>query len=126
MGAPIGVAALERSGSDHGTRRHAGQEAVVAAPAGLVVPADRAQTPSTPPSVTVSPPSSLTREGAGMSTLQPEYLRASVRKPVSPYEVKAGTIIPAVMLIAINSNLPGQITGQVRENVYDSDTGSTC
>jgi hypothetical protein len=64
MGAPIGVAALERSRSDHGTRRHAGQEAVVAAPAGLVVPADRAQTPSTPPSVTVSPPSSLTREGA--------------------------------------------------------------
>jgi hypothetical protein len=58
-----------------------------------------------------------------MSTLQPEYLRASVRKPVSPFEVKAGTIIPAVMLIAINSNLPGQITGQVRKNVYDSDTG---
>ena len=43
--------------------------------------------------------------------------------PVSPYEVKAGTIIPAVMLGAINSDLPGQILGQVRENVYDSDTG---
>jgi type IV secretion system protein VirB10 len=58
-----------------------------------------------------------------MSNLPPEYLRASVRKPVSAYEVKAGTIIPAVMLTAINSDLPGQITGQVRENVYDSDTG---
>jgi len=55
--------------------------------------------------------------------LPPEYLRASVRMPVSPYEVKAGTIIPAVMLGAINSDLPGQIVGQVRENVYDSDTG---
>src|SRR5437667_2555878 len=43
--------------------------------------------------------------------------------PVSPYEVNAGTIIPAVMLGAINSDLPGQILGQVRENVYDSDTG---
>jgi hypothetical protein len=43
--------------------------------------------------------------------------------PASPYEVKAGTIIPAVMLGAINSDLPGQILGQVRENVYDSDTG---
>src|SRR3989442_15774362 len=41
--------------------------------------------------------------------------------PVSPYEVKA--IVPAVMLGAINSDLPGQILGQVRENVYDSDTG---
>jgi type IV secretion system protein VirB10 len=42
---------------------------------------------------------------------------------VSPYEVKAGTIIPAVMLSAVSSDLPGQILGQVREHVYDSDTG---
>ena len=27
------------------------------------------------------------------------------------------------MLTAINSDLPGQVTGQVRENVYDSGTG---
>ena len=46
-----------------------------------------------------------------------------MRKPLSPYEIKAGTIIPAVVLTAINSDLPGQITGQVRENVSDSDTG---
>ena len=58
-----------------------------------------------------------------MSKLPPEYLRASVRKPMSPYEEKAGTIIPAVMLTAISSDLPGQITCQVRENVYDIDTG---
>jgi len=57
------------------------------------------------------------------NNLPPEYLRASVRRPVSAYEVKAGTIIPAVMLGAINSDLPGQILGQVRENIYDSDTG---
>src|SRR5438128_8290626 len=43
--------------------------------------------------------------------------------PASPYEVKAGTIIPAVMLGAVNSDLPGQILGQVRENVHDSETG---
>src|SRR5438552_2093750 len=43
--------------------------------------------------------------------------------PVSPYEVKAGTIIPADMLSAINSYLAGQILGQLRENVYDSDAG---
>ena len=55
--------------------------------------------------------------------MPPEYLRASLRMPVSLYEAEAGTIIPAVMLGAINSDLPGQILGQVRENVYDSDTG---
>jgi type IV secretion system protein VirB10 len=53
--------------------------------------------------------------------LPPEYLRASVRTPVSPYEIKAGTIIPAVLLSAVNSDLPGQILGQVREAVYDTD-----
>ena len=122
MGAPIRVAAFERSGSGSATRRRA-QAAAVAAPAGVVLPADRAQTPGTPASVTVSTPSAPTREDPAISKLPSEYLRASVRKPMSPYEVKAGTIIPAVMLTAINSDLPGQITGQVRENVYDSDTG---
>jgi len=43
--------------------------------------------------------------------------------PVCLYEAEAGTIIPAVMLGAINSDLPEQILGQVQENVYDSDTG---
>jgi type IV secretory pathway VirB10-like protein len=53
----------------------------------------------------------------------PEVLQASVRGSVSPYEVKAGTIIPGVMLTGINSDLPGQITAQVREQVFDTVTG---
>jgi type IV secretion system protein VirB10 len=43
--------------------------------------------------------------------------------PVSPYEIKAGTVIPAIMVGGISSDLPGQIIGQVRENVYDTATG---
>jgi type IV secretory pathway VirB10-like protein len=123
MGAPIRVRALEWSGSDRATRRRAGQENVVGTPARVVLPTNRAQTPGTPPSVTLSMPSSPTRQDATMGALPPEYLRASVRKPVSPYDVKAGVIIPAVRLIAINSALPGQITSQVREKVYASDCG---
>jgi type IV secretory pathway VirB10-like protein len=42
---------------------------------------------------------------------------------LSPYEVKAGTIIPGVMISGIHSDLPGMIIAQVRENVYDSATG---
>lgn len=38
-------------------------------------------------------------------------------------EIKAGTVIPGVMISGLNSDLPGQIIGQVRENVYDSATG---
>lgn len=39
-------------------------------------------------------------------------------------ELKAGTIIPGVLISGLNSDLPGQIIGQVRENVYDSATGT--
>lgn len=39
-------------------------------------------------------------------------------------EVKAGTVIPGVMITGLNSDLPGKIIGQVREDVYDSATGT--
>jgi type IV secretion system protein VirB10 len=35
--------------------------------------------------------------------------------------VKAGTIIPTTLITGINSDLPGQIVGQVRENVFGTD-----
>jgi type IV secretory pathway VirB10-like protein len=40
-----------------------------------------------------------------------------------PYELKAGTIIPGIMLSGINSDLPGNVIGQVSENVWDTSTG---
>ncbi len=51
------------------------------------------------------------------------YLKHTRARPVSTMEVKAGTIIPGVMISGINSDLPGQIIGQVRENVYDTASG---
>jgi type IV secretion system protein VirB10 len=41
----------------------------------------------------------------------------------SPYTVTAGNIIPAVLVSGIDSDLPGPIVAQVRENVFDSATG---
>lgn len=41
-------------------------------------------------------------------------------------EIKAGWVIPSIMISGINSDLPGQIIGQVREAVYDSTTGTQC
>jgi type IV secretion system protein VirB10 len=43
--------------------------------------------------------------------------------PVSPNIVQAGSIIPAALITGIRSDLPGQITAQVTQNVYDSPTG---
>ena len=42
---------------------------------------------------------------------------------VSNYEVKAGNIIPIILMTRINSDLPNNITALVREDVYDSITG---
>ena len=43
--------------------------------------------------------------------------------PVLPYVVQAGTVIPGALITGIRSDLPGQITAQVSENVYDTPTG---
>jgi type IV secretion system protein VirB10 len=43
--------------------------------------------------------------------------------PRSPYQVMAGNIIPASLVTGLNSDLPGQVIGQVTENVFDTVTG---
>ncbi|WP_315763956.1 MULTISPECIES: TrbI/VirB10 family protein [unclassified Bradyrhizobium] len=46
-----------------------------------------------------------------------------VTRPASPYIVQAGAVIPGVLITGIRSDLPGQITAQVTENVFDTPTG---
>ncbi len=53
-----------------------------------------------------------------------DTLGATLRHPQSPYELKAGTILPTVLITGINSDLPGPVIGQVRENVYDTVSGN--
>jgi type IV secretory pathway VirB10-like protein len=52
-----------------------------------------------------------------------DYLSSSLVDPITPFEVQAGTIIPGTLITGINSDLPGDITGQVTSNVYDSVSG---
>uniref|UniRef100_UPI00406D475A TrbI/VirB10 family protein n=1 Tax=Sphingomonas sp. NY01 TaxID=2968057 RepID=UPI00406D475A len=56
---------------------------------------------------------------ADRRTVAPDRVMA----PPSPYVVQAGAVIPAALITGIRSDLPGQITAQVTENVYDSPTG---
>ena len=51
------------------------------------------------------------------------YLASRKTKPISPYELKTGTLIPSVLITEINSELPGPIKAQVSENVFDTATG---
>lgn len=52
-------------------------------------------------------------------TTSPERL---TRAP-SPYVIQAGAVIPAALVTGIRSEIPGQIVGQVTEDVFDSPTG---
>ena len=52
-------------------------------------------------------------------TVSPDRLE----NPVSRYVVQAGAVISAALITGIRSDLPGQVTAQVTENVYDSPSG---
>lgn len=56
---------------------------------------------------------------ADRRTVAPDRVMA----PASPYVLQAGAVIPAALITGIRSDLPGQITAQVTENIYDSSTG---
>lgn len=46
-----------------------------------------------------------------------------VAPPASPFLLQAGAVIPAALMTGIRSDLPGQVTAQVTQPVYDSPTG---
>lgn len=46
-----------------------------------------------------------------------------LRPPASPYVLQAGSTIPAALVTGLRSDLPGLVTAQVTEPVYDSPTG---
>ena len=51
------------------------------------------------------------------------YNPHALQTPLSPYQVMAGSVIAAGLITGINSDLPGLVTAQVTENVYDAVTG---
>lgn len=84
-------------------------------------------TPAESPSAS---PSSAPQSEAGRK--QAFLERASDRRTVSaerltglasPEILQAGSVIPAALITGIRSDLPGLVTAQVTQNVYDSPTG---
>ncbi len=57
---------------------------------------------------------------ADRQTISPDR----VQEKASPYTLQAGSVIAAALITGIKSDLPGSITAQVTENVYDSPTGA--
>ena len=84
---------------------------------------------SLPPSAFDTSPidSDPNKQGAKQAFINGEaddiYNSHSLVSPRSPYQVMAGNLIPASLVTGLNSDLPGQVIGQVTENVFDTVTG---
>ncbi len=48
------------------------------------------------------------------------YLRSRMVEPISEYQVMAGTVLPAMLVTAMNSDMRGEIVAQLSRNVFDS------
>ena len=77
-----------------------------------------------------TPPSSrdLTSQGHKLAFLNGAVDRRTtspdrIQSAASKYVVQAGSVIPAALITGLRSDLPGQVTAQVTEDVYDSPTG---
>ena len=64
------------------------------------------------------------KENQAHATDKADYLNQRVQNPLSRYELQAGSVIPATMITGIDSQLPGEITAQVRQDVYSSINGA--
>jgi type IV secretory pathway VirB10-like protein len=95
---------------------------------------------ATTPTTTASPPADLASLGLAPQPATPSaqdrqlaFLNQTpdkrtvspdrVAAPASKNVLQAGAVIAAALITGIRSDLPGQITAQVTENVYDSPTG---
>ncbi|WP_416391956.1 TrbI/VirB10 family protein [Alloalcanivorax xenomutans] len=113
-----------------------GQRATAAAPTQAAAPAFAANAAFDPlaagPASTAAQPLDPTavqnrqeQKEAFLSSAGSTQTRNSgyLQMPVSPYQVMAGTVIPAALVTGIKSDLPGDVIATVTETVYDSATG---
>lgn len=100
---------------------HGAAGAGAAAPQIAAAPDQAATAPQTSPAAQGDQAAkrAFMAQASNQRTVSVERLTA----PASPNIVQAGSIIPAALITGIRSDLPGQITAQVTQNVYDSITG---
>jgi type IV secretion system protein TrbI len=81
-------------------------------------------TPSTTPAAAPGPISqdhklAFVNGNVDRRTTSPDRMQPAA----SPYVLQAGSVIPAALITGLRSDLPGEVTAQVTEDVYDTPTG---
>lgn len=101
--------------------------AQIAASAGDTAMPASATPPTSPAGVAAADPNGQDAKRAFLAqapdkrTTSPDRLT----DPASPDVLQAGSIIAAALVTGLRSDVPGQITAQVTQNVYDTPTGRT-
>lgn len=71
------------------------------------------------PSAASGPPGAATQDYAAL------YNGHSLMAPLSPYELKAGAIVPAALLTAVDTSRDGPVVATITDNIYDTVSGRT-
>lgn len=119
--------AQERSARESGIMLQVGNAVPRNGPAAVDYEMPAPATPSPADGRTSVDPNGQPRKDAmvGRSNGEDEVNPHRLVEPVSPWTLQAGTVIAASLITGLNSDLPGLVTAQVTENVYDSVTGKT-
>jgi type IV secretion system protein VirB10 len=76
-----------------------------------------------PASSAPAPPSATEKTGPETADVTAVYNGHVLTEPLSPFELKAGALVPAALLTAVDTARAGPVVAAVTEPVYDSVTG---
>jgi type IV secretion system protein VirB10 len=66
-----------------------------------------------------------TAKGAGDRDYAAVYNGHGLLSPLSPYELKAGAVVPAALLTAVDTAREGPVVAAISEDIYDTVSGRT-
>jgi len=118
---------FQTAGSGHGTAAQAVAEAISSLPESAVVPNVGKDNPGHSPLDTEHDQNDQQHKIDFVNQRGDDaiYNPHTIQTPASPYEVLAGTLIPASLITGLDSDLPGFVIAQVTQNIFDSVNGAT-
>ncbi|WP_434403358.1 TrbI/VirB10 family protein [Sphingobium sp. DN12] len=84
---------------------------------------DPAVAASAVPAASQAPPGTRKEQFASARNTDGDLNSGGLVAPVSPNSLLAGSVIAASLITGLNSDLPGMVTAQVTQNVFDTVTG---
>jgi type IV secretory pathway VirB10-like protein len=124
----IRLAAQTRQASEAGVFFQVANGAGLLPTTAPVAATPSSETAPTPASLDIDPTKDPNNQGRKLDLVngKPDkdiYNPHALQKPISPYELLAGTVISASLVTGVNSDLPGTVIAQVTEDLRDSVSG---